>query len=526
MRASTGGAEFEGVSVRRRGPRDLVREIASALLLTGVMLGAAFALPPGLAGGVLVLVLGVYALRRVLFSWPTALSILVVFIMIVPIRRYSLPIPLPFALEPYRAFLVVLIVVMLLSLLIDQKPAWRPVAFGWPIAIFMLTLWISEVANGESLVESGLSMRSATALVETAFFLSVFFLARIVFDRESRVFRVLMLMFWLAVTVAVFAVIERATGWNVFLSLNTFLPLELIHEASETVRAGGARSYGSAQHPIALGVALTMMLPIALYFAKYSPWPRNPINRNIVYSLAAIALLAGVVTAVSRTSVVVIGAMFLVALIFRPRFGILAIMVGTPIFLLGALLFPDVYNETVWAFFNVDELVASQNTSPGWRGQGRLADLGPAFQLIREDPYFGTGHGSRITVGEDANAFILDNQFLATLMETGAVGVVGLTVLFLVPAVMLIRFALTARVAPRHAELAFAVALATVGYIAAMFFYDAFAFMQTFMIEMVLLAAGAWAITEAPRIGEFDGGRRIEGAKKDANVATAETETA
>lgn len=483
--------------LKRRLP-DYAREVLAALLLTAVMIAGAHFLPPGLAGGLLVLVLGIFALRRIVFQWPTALTILVVFIMLVPIRRYSLPIPLPFALEPYRAFLVLCIVLMMLSLLIDRKPPWRPAAFGWPIAIYIVALWISVVANGQNLVSSGLAMRSALALLEAAFQLSVFFIARLILDSEERVVKMLQLMVWLAALVGVFAVVERATGWNIFLSWGNVLPLELIQEGNETVRAGGARSYGSSQHPIALSVALAMMLPIALYLGKFSRWPRNEISRMIVYSLVCVALLAGIVVTVARTSVVVIGVMLLVAAIFRPRLGLLVAMVGVPVFLLGALLFPDVYDETVWAFFNVDELISSQYTSPGWRGAGRLADLEPAFRIIAADPYFGTGHGSRITVGPDANAFILDNQFLATFMEAGAVGVIGITVLFGVPIILMLRFAFSARVAPRLASLAFAIAVASIGYMAAMFFYDAFAFMQTFMMQMLLFAAGAWVITESP----------------------------
>lgn len=490
-----------------RGVLDVLRELGAALLLGAVMVGAAIALPPAIAGGVLVTVLGVYAFRRVLFTWPTALMIVVLLVMLVPIRRYSLQVPLPFALEPYRVFLVVLIVLMLLTLLTETGGRWRPVGIGWPIAVFLLSLWISIVANGTSLVESGMAMRSLLALVEMVFFLCVFFLARIILTSESHVMRMLTLMVWCAVIVSFFAVVERATGFNIFLHLHTFLPLELLQEGNESVRAGGARSYGSAQHPIALGVALAMMLPVAVYLGKYSSWPRNEISRQILYGLGAMMMLAGTIVAVSRTSVVVLGAMFLITLILQPRLGLLLTMIGVPLFLLGSALVPDVFEETVWAFFNPEELIASQHTSPGWRGAGRLADLDPAFALIREDPYFGTGHGSRITVGDDANAFILDNQFLATLMEGGGVGVAGLVALFVVPAIQLFYFAFSASVVRRHTMLAFTIGVATVGYVAAMFFYDAFAFMQTFMMQMLLFAAGAWVMTEAPRVPRFRSSR-------------------
>ena len=114
-------------------------------------------------------------------------------------------------------------------------------------------------------------------------------------------------------------------------------------------------------------------------------------------------------------------------------------------------------------------------------------------------PFFGSGFGSRIVIGDEANAFILDNQFLGTLMETGALGVLGLAVFLLVPPIMLLRFAFTQAAERRHAALALTLAVAMSGYIAAIFFYDAFGFFQTFFILCMLLAAGAWLLTEAPR---------------------------
>ena len=56
------------------------------------------------------------------------------------------------------------------------------------------------------------------------------------------------------------------------------------------------------------------------------------------------------------------------------------------------------------------------------------------------------------------------------------------------------------------------------GYIAAIFFYDAFGFFQTFFILCMLLAVGAWLLTEAPRrakaapLTAADGATAVEAA--------------
>ncbi len=191
--------------------------------------------------------------------------------------------------------------------------------------------------------------------------------------------------------------------------------------------------------------------------------------------------------------------MFLVTLVFHPRVAGVLFALAFPVVLLAAAVLPKVFESMVLSFLDVDSLVASQYTSAGMGGAGRLADLEPAMREVGRLPFFGSGFGSRIVIGDEANAFILDNQFLGTLMETGALGVVGLAVFLLVPPIMLLRFAFTQAAERRHAALALTLAVAMSGYIAAIFFYDAFGFFQTFFILCMLLAAGAWLLTEAPR---------------------------
>ena len=78
---------------------------------------------------------------------------------------------------------------------------------------------------------------------------------------------------WAGVIVSFFALIERVARMNVFLMLGDFLPLTLLREGGDVSRAGVARAFGSAQHPIALAVALCLLIPLAIYLAKYAGWP-------------------------------------------------------------------------------------------------------------------------------------------------------------------------------------------------------------------------------------------------------------
>ncbi len=99
-------------------------------------------------------------------------------------------------------------------------------------------------------------------------------------------------------------------------------------------------------------------------------------------------------------------------------------------------------------------------------------------------------------MGEEANAQILDNQWLGTLLETGVIGVIGLIALFVWPIFVMMRFALRSHAPESRRFLTFAIATSTVGYTTSMFFYDAFAFMQTLLLLSMLYGVAAWAMTE------------------------------
>lgn len=467
------------------------------LAAIGVGVGLAVAvvlLPPVVAGGAALTVSLLYIFRRWIFAWSTMLVVLAAIIMFVPVRRYAFPIPLPFALEPYRVLIAILLVALAVTLI--GKGSLRPtrVPFLWSIVAFLAALGFSTVINVVDLTQDDLIAGSIGGILQMAFLLSLAWVVRQLLTSERMVFVLITFIVWAGVVVAFFAVVERMTKVNVFLLLQNFLPLILLRDEGTSLRAGGARSYASSQHPIALAVLLCMIIPLAIYLAQYAPRPLHPISRKLAYGFAIAVIFAGMMTAVSRTGVVVLVVMFLLTVILRPR---LALVLGTlalPVALLGAALLPKIFASMVLSFLDTDSLISSQYASPGLKGQGRLADLGPAAAEFVKSPFVGTGPGSRIVVGDTANSYILDNQVLGTLLEAGIVGVIGLAVLMLVPPLTLLSRSLQSRVEPRYALLGFAVAVSMAGYVAAMFFYDAFSFIQTLMLLMVLFAIGAWLL--------------------------------
>jgi polysaccharide biosynthesis protein PslJ len=438
---------------------------------------------------------GSTAERRPTVFWTTMLFLYAAIVMFIPIRRYALPIPLPFALEPYRAIIVVLLLGLIVAAVRRKHFRWQPVVWGWPIAIFLWTMLASMMFSSESLTETELIGTGLSNLLQLSLLTATIVLVRQLLTTERIVMALLQFIVFAGVVVGILAFVERVTRTNVFLLLGNFLPLSLIRDAEEAVRSGGARSYGSAQHPIALAVLFCMIIPLAIYLMRFSPWPRNPINRRVVYSIAVGFLLLGLLTTISRTATVTIGVMLLVTLILRPRLGAILLAAAIPLAVIAAMVLPKLVESMILSLLDTESLIASQMTSIGMAGQGRLADLAPALAEVAQSPFFGTGLGSRIVEGENANAYILDNQWLGTLMETGVLGVIGLVALFVWPAIRMLSFSFRSGAAPSRAFLTFAIAISAVGYATSMFLYDSFAFMQTLLVLAMLYAIAAWAMT-------------------------------
>lgn len=503
---STNTAHRIAPDTNRRGGRDIPHRwrsrviiTAVAVLFAAVLLAAVIFLPPLYVGAVLLVASLIFLLRGVLFTWPAMLLLLAACIMFIPARRYALPIPLPFALEPYRVMIFVILIALAIAFLGDRTRRWRPIAFGWPLGIFLATLLVSFIANGTRLVEEGLVQTSLSGFFQLGILLSVFVSVRQLLTSERMVTLLLMFIVWSAVIVSFFAIVERVARFNVFWMLSSVLPLVIMSEDGEAARAGVNRAYGSAQHPIALAVMLCLVIPLIIYLAKYAVWPRNSWNRRIVYGIGTVLIFGGIVAAISRTAVVVLGVMFLVTLLMAPRVALLLVAFVFPLLLLAAAVVPAQVESMLLSFLDVDTLIASQYASAGMRGAGRLADLEPAMREVAALPFFGQGFGSRIVIGDEANSFILDNQVLGVLMEAGALGVAGYAAFMLAPPIMLIVFAYRSAAEPRHAALAAAIAIGIIGYSVSLFFFDAFGFFQTFFVHMMLLAIAAWLLTEAPR---------------------------
>ena len=202
------------------------RVIIAAVVLAVATIAAVVLLPPLVAGAALGILALLVLLRRSVFTWSAAIVALTAVIMFVPARRYAIPIPLPFQLEPYRLVLVIVLVALIVALLVNPEVRWRPVAFGWPIAILLVTVLVSFVANGMRLANEGLVETALGGITQLLLMLSVFFAFRLLMRSDRDVMLLVMLLTWSGVVVAFFAVIERVSRLNVFLLLGELLPAD------------------------------------------------------------------------------------------------------------------------------------------------------------------------------------------------------------------------------------------------------------------------------------------------------------
>jgi hypothetical protein len=431
---------------------------------------------------------------RTALRWHSLLAGLIVVILFIPIKRYGLPGNLPFDLEPYRLLVMLIMAGWLVSLLVDPRVRLRKSGLEGPLALIALSSFASVLVNGSRIDDLGVNGDVVKGLMFLLSFLLVLYLIVSVIRTFEQVNMLVKVIVACGAFVAGAAVFEGWSGFNFFDHLAGWVPfLSLTDTTGMMSRGGRLRVNASAQGAIPLGAALVLLIPPAIYLARTSP------RRGVWWPCAGVIGLGALATQ-SRTSVVMLLVVVLVFLWLRPAetrrtLGMLFI----PMLLVVHIALPGTIGALQSSFFPKGGLIAQQSQNPGWRGSGRIADLGPAMEEFVGQPLLGQGYSTRITGRVKANAQILDDQWLKTLLETGVLGVLAWFWLFR-------RFA--KRVAPRAKEddgemgwLLSALTASVLAFAWGMFFYDAFAFIQVTLLFYILAGLGmaALAVPEPAR---------------------------
>lgn len=202
---------------------------------------------------------------------------------------------------------------------------------------------------------------------------------------------------------------------------------------------GLRRVASTADHPIEFGLVCAMTLPLGMHFARYAT---SRLARRASFASTGL-LMAGALLSVSRSAFLAVVAVLVILVpgwTSTRRFAaVVSLSIGISLF---AVAVPDLPGA-------ITELFTDTSDDPSI--QGRTTATEDALELIGQEPIFGRGFGT----WEPSVTFVVDNQYLVTLLESGVVGLLGLVVLLLTTYLVCRRVArASAQLAPATADLA------------------------------------------------------------------------
>lgn len=456
---------------------------ALALLSVGVLSGHGVkVLAPLIA-----IVSIVAASRRAVIGWHRLIALIVLVVMFVPISRYKLPGSLPFDFELYRVVVAICLLVWIASLLVDSRVRLASTPFDPPLLLILACVLGSEVTNPGRV--GTLASDVVKSLTFFASFVLVYYLTATTIRRFADAEFLLKLLTLSGAAVSFFAIIEQRTHYNVFDHLHSVLPF-LTFEGSVSYLTLGAnlRVFGSSQQPIALGAALVVILPFAIYFARVSGrrW----------WWMVAVLLLLGTFASGSRTAVVMLTIEGIVFLCLKPAETIKLWPAVIPALAVVHLALPGTMGSLKDAFFPKGGLIAQQSRfaadyNPLLAG-GRIRLIKPMLNEASQKPVFGEGYGTRITGFDspDRNAPILDNQWLNNVLDVGFVGLLAWAWLMVRACRKLFRASRTAK-EDRDSWLFAALGASVASFAVGMLTFDAFSFTQAAFIFWIVLGLSA-----------------------------------
>lgn len=489
--------------VARRSTAIAVVAFGAACLAVGTLIG-----PRETLGGAAVFAAaGLLALRELAtptFTWPNAIAAFVLLLWLIPARGYRLPISLPFTLEPYRVLLGLLLVLLVVAA-ISGRLTFEFLGFGVPLLILAGVAIVAAILNYEELADTFEGGGAFKSLSYFMGFLTVFVLVASTIKTQAAMDTVVRALVVGATLVALTAIYESRTSYNVFDHLSEWIPA-LVREdrtAFET-RGGNVRVYASAQHPIALSAALFMAFPLALYLVGRA----GSQLRSRLWVVAAGICAMGAVATISRTTVIMAFALGAVGLWLRGRqvlrFWPLLLVLPIAIHFAVPGALGGIYKALT---FQGGGLAADAYARSGESGSGRLADLGPGLRVWSESPLVGKGIGSEVTTkeagvavtaeGAEGATIFFDNEWLGTLVSLGIIGVAAAVWFVWGSLITVGRFA--RRVRGPRSDLAAACAAAIGAFGVSMFVFDAFAFVQATIFFFTIAAIGLQARRLGPR---------------------------
>ena len=479
-----------GGEYAERGPLVFATAVTVSLaLVTAAVLTGRGVLP---LVALIMLAMLVFVSHRSVTRWQSLLAAMILVILFVPIKRYAFPGNLPLDLEPYRLVVALIVAGWIASMLVDPRVRLRRSGLEGPIFLIAYSSLASVAVNQSLVDETGVHGEVVKGL---AFLVSYFLIVYVVVSAvrsHDEIVNIERMLVGGGTLVAVGALVEFHTGFNVFDRIADAIPLLEASDAVDlTSRGGTSRVFASAQGPIPLGAMLVMLMPFALHLGRAT--------RQRRWWVAGVLLVLGALATVSRTSTLMLAVVGLVFLILRPVETRRMWPALVPALVVVHAAVPGTIGSLEDAFFPPGGLVKEQSAHPGWGGSGRIADLGPAMDQFAERPLLGQGFSTRQTGREQRRDQILDDQWLKNLLETGVIGTFAWIWLFG-------RFIRRTGRAAKDDDsdrgwLLVAVTASVTAYAMGMVFFDAFSFVQVTLVLFVVIALGAASLSIGHRPG-------------------------
>jgi len=237
------------------------------------------------------------------------------------------------------------------------------------------------------------------------------------------------------------------------------------------IRSGFMRVSGTALHSIEFAAVLSICLPIAMYFALAGR--RRPID----WLPPALMFMALLLT-VSRSGAIGLGFGLMLAFLIADRRQRWFLIAAIPVaFVAMRIAIPGLVG-TISDLF----LSAGEDQSVG----GRVDDYAAVAYYIQQSPFFGRGPFTFMP----GLYRVLDNQYLATLIEAGAIGLIALIGFVAVPIVTSLRAAIRAR-ERSHRAFGFATAASIAAAATLSVTFDMFGFPTAMGMTCVIIGLAA-----------------------------------
>jgi hypothetical protein len=306
----------------------------------------------------------------------------------------------------------------------------NPLDYRYPVRFALCTLWLVALASYALMDRTLLSSTQLSSadrwLIQLVGVSGVILVAAEFLRSLEDIHRVLRALVWAGAFCGIVATLQFWEKRDITPYLR-ILPGFQLNQAVGTIaiasRSGLNRVVGTASDPIELGVVAGMLLPLAVYLAMHDV-DRSRVKRWFPLVCIAIAVPVSISRAAILSAILALG----VLIVSLPPARRLTAMAAIPVAVAGIFLTAHRLLGTLRNYF----LAGSADNSIAHR----VDNYAYVQQMLMQRPWFGQGGGTYIA-GNYTNIWfthILDNQYLDTVIELGALGLAALVFYNLWPA--------------------------------------------------------------------------------------------